>query len=69
MEIAPKNALILAKYGLILRMQGKLEAAVTAYQEAIVIDPKNSSVLVEYAETLVLQNKLEDASKEFLKAL
>ncbi|MBI4587190.1 MAG: protein kinase [Planctomycetes bacterium] len=64
----PENPLAAVWLGDVLARQGKLEAALKAYGEAIAIDPRNAWAHVSRGVTLERLDRLKEAMGEYLDA-
>jgi tetratricopeptide (TPR) repeat protein len=65
----PNNPDYYTKLGVILRQQGKVDAALSSYQHALSIDPKHSGALYNCANILRDAKRFQEAFELYLRAL
>jgi tetratricopeptide (TPR) repeat protein len=65
----PNNTDLLARYGLALQAQGKLNDAALQYTQAHQLDPHNADIVFYQGTVLQAQNNIEGAKKSYQDAL
>jgi len=69
LELAPGNAGVLGRAGLLAMNQGRLEAAIALYRHAIELDPLRSAVYANLGTALHASGRLAEAEAAYRKAI
>ena len=69
LAVTSGNYLILNNYGIALAEQGKLDAAIMQYQEALRVWPRSANAHINLGATLAQQGRFPEAIKQYQAAL
>jgi type IV pilus assembly protein PilF len=68
LEIDPKNADVLATYGLVFQLEGELDLAEEYFKQAVRYDPQSAQIRNSYGAFLFSEKRFQEAVEQLSKA-
>ena len=69
LKLRPSDANAWAARGYVLRRQGRFDAAIDSFRQAVAHDPRNSKLVFELGATTMMAGRYPEAEQAFLRAL